>query len=416
MSASISSSLTDFFKELLKPEARKTLRNHLIAFALAVITCVVIYISSTDKSATTNQFYLYATFAFLPIVVGAFIVSTMFSEPISLQKLYFLGGVLFMLIVAMYMFYRIMNPGSIGFVTGIFQFLAVLGFIVGLAIIYRVFVRSVANSRGWGGFFMKILFFLPCLLMDTMEYLFEDLKHAPRMVFVLFVLEILILLGCIYLPKISNPLPSNSFVLLNEPVFLGQKTTVGDTTKFRMDAKDVNNPAKDPDTIRTNYAISMWIYLNQHPSSLAAYAKETDIFRYGKINSEDGNPRLAYFNDTSDPNKSDKYLLYPSNASAQLSIPLSMPAQSWNQLVVNYADNGVDVFVNGDLVKSHRNLKMPAYGLSDVVEVGYGDNTPTGGGLQGAICNVVYHKRPLSAFEIAGNYNLNRYKNPPVNR
>jgi hypothetical protein len=43
------------------------------------------------------------------------------------------------------------------------------------------------------------------------------------------------------------------------------------------------------------------------------------------------------------------------------------------------------------------------------MEVGYGDNTVTGGGLHGAICNVVYHKTPLTAFQITGDYNLHRY-------
>jgi hypothetical protein len=56
------------------------------------------------------------------------------------------------------------------------------------------------------------------------------------------------------------------------------------------------------------------------------------------------------------------------------------------------------------------------YDTGDVIEVGEGDNTVIGSGLHGAICNVVYHKSPITAFQVAAEYNLYRYKNPPVNQ
>jgi hypothetical protein len=59
---------------------------------------------------------------------------------------------------------------------------------------------------------------------------------------------------------------------------------------------------------------------------------------------------------------------------------------------------------------------LPVYNDGDIIEVGEGDNTVTNGGLHGAICNIVYHKIPLTPYQIAGMYNLNRYKNPPVNK
>ena len=55
------------------------------------------------------------------------------------------------------------------------------------------------------------------------------------------------------------------------------------------------------------------------------------------------------------------------------------------------------------------------YDIGDIMEVGEGDGTVLGGGLHGAICNVVYHMEPLTPFKVAGEYNLNRYKNPPTN-
>jgi hypothetical protein len=178
----------------------------------------------------------------------------------------------------------------------------------------------------------------------------------------------------------------------------------------------------------------MWVYVNQHTNSYAAYSKETSIFRYGYPNSSSGNPKITYYNDRNDPNNSDKFIFYvnqnPDNDAPGVSV--SIPTQSWNQIVVSYNDLVVDIFVNGSLEKtvslgskSASSLNtgtpksassLPVYNDGDIIEVGEGDNTVTNGGLHGAICNIVYHKIPLTPYQIAGMYNLNRYKNPPVNK
>ena len=36
-------------------------------------------------------------------------------------------------------------------------------------------------------------------------------------------------------------------------------------------------------------------------------------------------------------------------------------------------------------------------------------------GLEGVICNTVYHTKPLTKFEIANTYNLLMNFNPPIN-
>lgn len=185
-----------------------------------------------------------------------------------------------------------------------------------------------------------------------------------------------------------------------------------------MDVNERDNPSKSEKMIRHNYSISMWFYVNQHPNTYAAYSKETNIFRYGYPNSKVGHPRVSYFNDRTDPNKSDKYIVNLNDSATDVSgIMLEMPTQSWSQLVISYTDTSVELFVNGDLVKTV-NLPSdarPVYNSSDIIEVGEGDNTVTGGGLHGAICNVVYHKTPMTPFQVAGEYNLKRYNNPPIN-
>jgi hypothetical protein len=116
-----------------------------------------------------------------------------------------------------------------------------------------------------------------------------------------------------------------------------------------------------------------------------------------------------------DTNKTDKFSVYVTPDSS--GILMQIPTQSWNHLVISYDKSVVDIFVNGNLEKSVplSSGKIPEYNTGDVIEVGEGDNTVINGGLHGAICNVVYHKAPLTASQIAIDYNLNRYNNPPVN-
>jgi hypothetical protein len=73
--------------------------------------------------------------------------------------------------------------------------------------------------------------------------------------------------------------------------------------------------------------------------------------------------------------------------------------------------------------------ELPTYSIEDKIEVGdeltiqrdvsVGKDNPVTvnyeiEGLYGAICNVVYYKRPLMKSEIYRNYKLHHYKNPPI--
>jgi len=410
--------IMEFFSSLIQDnESIDELQNFLVGFVALVFTCAVFYIAYNDPNALTDQFYVYTVFGILPIVIGIIITSKLFSVTNSVNKFYFYGGILFVFICAMYTFYRTMNPNSVSYISYILGLVSLLIFIVGLAIVYRIFVRTIINTRGWIGFFLKFLFLIPCLLIELLETIFKELKAAPKMVVVLFILEILIILVYIYMPRIAN-LSSDSIVLLNKPVFLSNSQVIGRAKQLFMDENDEQNPGKSLKNLRLNYSISMWIYVNQHSNSYAAYSKETNIFRYGYPNHKNGHPRLSYFNDTSDTNKTDKFIVYINDsANDSVGIPLQIPTQSWNQLVISYNESSVDIFINGNLEKSvpQSAYTRPDYNPIDLIEVGEGDNTVTKGGLSGGICNVVYHKTPLTPYQVAGDYNVNRYKNPPVN-
>ena len=49
----------------------------------------------------------------------------------------------------------------------------------------------------------------------------------------------------------------------------------------------------------------MWLFLNQHSTSMASYNKETNIFSFGN-----GKPKITYYNDEKEPGNKDIYRSY----------------------------------------------------------------------------------------------------------
>jgi hypothetical protein len=91
---------------------------------------------------------------------------------------------------------------------------------------------------------------------------------------------------------------------------------------------------------------------------------------------------------------------------------IEIPHQKWNQIVMNYNRNVVDIFINGNLERSFKMNDgiMPQYNALDSITVG-DDN-----GIEGAVCNVVYYHHPLNAEDVANSYNLFMNFNPPINK
>lgn len=107
--------------------------------------------------------------------------------------------------------------------------------------------------------------------------------------------------------------------------------------------------------------------------------------------------------------------------------PLTLPDQKWNQIVLNYYDNSVDLFINGKLERTFylagKNIPpddfkgpgspatfLPQYSDLDTITVG--DTN----GIDGGICNVVYYREPLNPEQIVFTYNQMVNHNPPVPR
>jgi hypothetical protein len=75
--------------------------------------------------------------------------------------------------------------------------------------------------------------------------------------------------------------------------------------------------------------------------------------------------------------------------------------QKWNNVIINYNGGVLDIFLNGELVKSAVGV-VPYYTI-DSLTIGE-DN-----GIKGGIQNVVYFKKALTTSNIYYLYNLKKY-------
>jgi hypothetical protein len=163
------------------------------------------------------------------------------------------------------------------------------------------------------------------------------------------------------------------------------------------------------------YAISGWFYINpQPPNTRSAYSVYTNILKYGdkvkfeyngKLNSLRVMAATSANIDASD-NLLDASGNIPSTAiMTEVYQTNEVLYQKWNNIVINYTNGFLDVFLNGVLVSS-RSAVMPYFSF-DTIVVGAAD------GIMGGMCNVNYYREILTEKTIRLNYKTLRIKDVP---
>lgn len=203
------------------------------------------------------------------------------------------------------------------------------------------------------------------------------------------------------------------------------------------------------DKFNYQYAMSLWVYLDAFPPSTnASYNKVVPILSYGEnptIKYSSANNTLyitvkhktedTYVNDVVQENEINHDILNTSaiklknvqeNINDVIQNVKSMPfgneidadghriiykhpdvqLQKWNHILLNYNGGTLDVFYNGQLVKSA--IEVVPYMKLDMLTVG------TENGVGGNIANLMYFKKPLDYLTVNTLYSSLKSKNPPV--
>lgn len=263
----------------------------------------------------------------------------------------------------------------------------------------------------------KLIFFIPCLILIIISNVKKELKITPPTIFIILIIEILLICFLFLLPiifkEISNlnkndllkgkgPYYTNKKYILDDYQSLNLENTKAQTKKllFNRDSQYniniINNPNKLKYDYNYNYSISFYIYLNpQGTNTNIAYNQKTNLFNYGykPAFSYDGRSRsLIVESKTKNSANSDNLeIIFKTN---------NFKYQKWLYVVINYQNNVIDVFIDGKLVGSKKNV-APFF-EDDKVIIGEND------GIHGSIKDVYYFNKPRPKNNIEFLYDLTK--------
>ena len=211
---------------------------------------------------------------------------------------------------------------------------------------------------------------------------------------------------------VSQPINLNDKVTLATYEQLNGPIDIGNDAAKELEIYN-NRKIKQRSVFNYTYGLSFWVYIDSSsPNTNQSYSKYTSILNYG------GKPNILYKASTNTllvtfnaPNDLDLDSLNHSNDNAGVNCVIvykneNFLLQKWNHFVINYNGSNLDIFLNGELVKS--NIKVVPQMKLDSLVVG-SDN-----GIYGGLCNLVYYQKQLGITQIYYIYNMIKDKNPPV--
>jgi hypothetical protein len=270
---------------------------------------------------------------------------------------------------------------------------SILIIFVGLSMLYKINQTAIYNMTGIQGFIVNFILFIPCLITDFIEYLYGEFATTPKIVYILFVIELILILLYLYLPKIMKRMNERfGKVIVDKPERINLRK---DATNY-IDMQSTEVPTDSQELIRSKltvnvrkkFAMSLWVYIVPMPTNHIPYNKEATILDFAS------HPRIVY-----DGSQRNFRIYYSADKSDQFDAPL----EKWNNIFVNYDKDTVDMYLNGELKTTiPREEQTGGFFVGDILTIGQ-DN-----GLQGGIAKVVYYERPLLLNEIRNVYSYNK--------
>ena len=271
----------------------------------------------------------------------------------------------------------------------------------GLVIFGRILKDVAYSVEGWLGVFLRIIFFIPCMLSDLFNYIVGEFSRSPFVVYVLLIIESLLILLYLYLPTIlAKFIPTAGYKMLSEPMTLKNKIPIGSLSNLYTKTGAI----LVPNTYR-KYTFSMWFYVVGMPTSQYPYNQNANIFSLTNADADatKGHPQIMY------NGAKNMCVVNYDNEPPSTPVEFKIPLQKWVHFIIVYDSANIDIFINGELKKSIPRGRTVKLNADDIITVGQ-DN-----GLQGGICNIMHYARPLIKTEINTLYELNKDVDPPIN-
>lgn len=353
-----------------------------------------------------------------------------------------------------------MESGLIGQITGIIIVILIL----------MIFISLFAKLKGISGnnfelsgsftnfifsllsFLVEFVFYIPCKLHDIISSIGSANSSINKTTIFFIILDILFILLYIYgsyirkyiyinglFPNISHLLGISSWIPqmesipnLNRIPNLDVKFPISikeyDMNVANLVAKSNDETMNNTENTIYNYSLSFWFFIDTNtPSSSIAYSTYTPILSYGTtpiimynylkqsmiITSSSDNP----FYPTLDPSKiNDPNGRYENSNLKIIYETTNIPLQKWMNLVVVYNSSIVDIFINGELVKSNISLSpTPSEHIHNpdipqIISLVAGSTN----GINGKLCNIVYYDKKIGLEQIERLYVSVKDNNPPI--
>ena len=330
------------------------------------------------------------------------------------RALLMLFGFIISGLVIFWLVYNLQNLSSTSSVVSFI--LNILLVIILLGLIYKTInVTLPAGNSKKNGFFnviINLIFYIPCLfsnMFDTIgKFTVGEVNAGTVGSLIMLFVVILLVIAYFLLPKLLNKFSlQGGKQLVNKPVYTNSEYLLAtyEQLGYYEDASGNYSP-------NYQYAISFWFFLDAvGPSTNGSYEKYTSLLNFG------GKPNILFKasentlmitmqqKETKSKN-ANKFLDYDDNGNRILYKSSNVLLQKWNNIIINYNGGVLDVFLNGELVKSDIGV-VPYYTIDNLT---IGENN----GLNGGICNVIYFNKPLTATKIYRLYNSVKFKTPPT--
>ena len=312
---------------------------------------------------------------------------------------------------------------------------------------YSLDLNKLFKDNLYAKLIINIIFYIPCLISDFADLVMSEYYKMKYFTLIIVVLEIIFIIAYwfIYPDIVSKMYNGEGKMLINDPVSLASSKTVdyyrnlsgstmldyqdnqvkeqkdSDANNYGAFATDVmynavsgkplldqsGNPIKDasgnyflPTRVNSySYSMSFWLYINPMPS----YGdKFLSLLNYGN------NPNVMY-----NPSKNDFSVFMkspdPDCNATPMTIPIytnmDIPLQKWFNVVLNYENGRLDVFLNAELVKT--SFDVISCIQYDALTIG--ENS----GANAKICNLTYFQKPVDIVSIRTMYNVAKIDDTP---
>jgi len=265
-------------------------------------------------------------------------------------------------------------------------FFLLLGLFSYLLVNYTSFLGNIAllliASIGLYMFQKTLLRTVKNLYMQTD---FSAIKNGISFGVLFFIIELTLILLYFIFPILKRKwYASQGKILLNNPVPLDKKKQLA-----------TFHDLHENDGYDYQYSLSMWFFFHERPPNKNInYQKFTEIFSYGN------KPQILYNNKT----QTLRVVMQQGKEKNEIVYEGAMKLQKWNHVVVTYDKGTCDIFINGKLISTKKNI-VP-YMSYDTLSVGKEN------GLDSGVSNVVYYDSKLMGQEIYELYQT--LKNNPV--